>query len=203
MAGGRKCEFDKASALEAAMQVFWQKGYLGAALSDLTQAMGINKPSLYAAFGNKEALFVQATAHYLETCAVVNDHLLREPGLPLRERLQNYCLAVIDGQCSGKKAKGCFVTLCLAEAAGEGMPPEAEAAVEVASRHAQTLLADVFREDEEARARGLSEEAERNALFVLTVISGTASMARGGTPQEALSSVVERMLEGLGLPRVA
>ena len=58
MTSGRKKLFDENTALNAAMDVFWQKGYVGASLADLTQRMGINKPSMYSAFGNKEALFV-------------------------------------------------------------------------------------------------------------------------------------------------
>lgn len=61
---GRNRRFDAAAALEAAMKVFWTKGYAGASLNDLTEAMGITRPSLYAAFGNKEALFFKALELY-------------------------------------------------------------------------------------------------------------------------------------------
>ena len=61
---GRPRVFDTNQALESAMHVFWQKGYEGTSLSDLTEAMGINRPSLYAAFGSKEALFRQVLDHY-------------------------------------------------------------------------------------------------------------------------------------------
>src|SRR5690606_36339529 len=56
--------FDMDTALEKALEVFWRKGYDGTSLSDLTEAMGINKPSLYAAFGNKEQLFLKAIELY-------------------------------------------------------------------------------------------------------------------------------------------
>lgn len=61
---GRPREFETEKALDRAMQVFWRKGYLGTSLSDLTEAMGINRPSLYAAFGNKESLFRKVLDRY-------------------------------------------------------------------------------------------------------------------------------------------
>src|ERR1700676_5509953 len=63
---GRPRAFDADVALERAMHVFWAKGYEGAVLSDLTQAMRINRPSLYAAFGNKEQLFRKVLDRYME-----------------------------------------------------------------------------------------------------------------------------------------
>ena len=57
---GRPRAFDSEKALEKALEVFWRKGYDGTSLADLTEAMGINKPSLYSAFGNKEQLFIKA-----------------------------------------------------------------------------------------------------------------------------------------------
>src|SRR5215212_1579071 len=63
---GRPREFDIDQALDRALKVFWRKGYEGASLPALTKAMGINRPSLYAAFGNKEALFRQAIDRYID-----------------------------------------------------------------------------------------------------------------------------------------
>ena len=66
MAIGRPREFDLDKALDQALEVFWRNGYEGASIADLTEAMGINPPSLYAAFGNKEGLFRKALDRYVE-----------------------------------------------------------------------------------------------------------------------------------------
>jgi AcrR family transcriptional regulator len=76
---GRPRAFDVEKALHRAMQVFWRKGYLGTSLSDLTDAMGINRPSLYAAFGNKESLFRKALDHYVKGPSSYLSEALQEP----------------------------------------------------------------------------------------------------------------------------
>ena len=94
---GRPRAFDAEKALDRALQVFWRKGYEGTSLPDLTKAMGINRPSLYAAFGNKEALFRKAIDRYVHVTAC-----------HVREALQ----AVVAGQpvkTPVTRAYGCTV----------------------------------------------------------------------------------------------
>lgn len=79
MTAGRPRGFDLEERLDRALQVFWRQGYEGAALSDLTRAMGINKPSLYAAYGNKEALFDKVVDRYVEGPASYLRTALEEP----------------------------------------------------------------------------------------------------------------------------
>ena len=64
---GRPREFDRGAALEAAMLAFWRKGFAATSMTDLCDAMGVRSPSLYAAFGGKEALYLEAVEHYVET----------------------------------------------------------------------------------------------------------------------------------------
>src|SRR5580693_7873593 len=64
---GRPRGFDRDAALEAAMLLFWRKGFAATSMSDLCDAMGISSPSLYAAFGSKEALYLEAMEHYVRT----------------------------------------------------------------------------------------------------------------------------------------
>jgi AcrR family transcriptional regulator len=76
---GRPREFDADQALDRALEVFWRRGYEGASISELTEAMGINRPSLYAAFGNKEALFRKALDRYAQGPAAYTYTALEEP----------------------------------------------------------------------------------------------------------------------------
>jgi AcrR family transcriptional regulator len=78
-APGRPRTFDAEKALNRAMLVFWRKGYLGTSLSDLTNAMGIRRTSLYAAFGNKKSLFRKALEHYAKGPSSYLSEALREP----------------------------------------------------------------------------------------------------------------------------
>ena len=91
MAMGRPREFDVDKALDLALQVFWRKGYEGASMADLTETMGITKPSLYSAFGNKEELFRKALDRYVDG-----------PGPP-------GCLAVQGALCCGDAAAGAIL----------------------------------------------------------------------------------------------
>jgi AcrR family transcriptional regulator len=79
LAPGRPRAFDTEKALDSAMQVFWRKGYLGTSLSDLTDAMGINRPSLYAAFGNKKSLFRRVLERYSKGPSAYLSEALQKP----------------------------------------------------------------------------------------------------------------------------
>src|ERR1044071_7903937 len=79
MAMGRPREFDVDKALDLALQVFWRKGYEGASMADLTETMGITKPSLYAAFGNKEELCRKALDRYVDGPGVYFQVALAKP----------------------------------------------------------------------------------------------------------------------------
>jgi AcrR family transcriptional regulator len=78
---GRPISFDKDAALEAAMLLFWERGFEGTSMADLTQAMGLNPSSIYAAFGDKHSLFGQAVKRYLGSRAQYAVKALEEPTL--------------------------------------------------------------------------------------------------------------------------
>src|SRR5258708_35529532 len=78
---GRPINFDKDAALQAAMLLFWERGFEGTSMADLTQAMGLSPSSIYAAFGDKHALFALAAKRYLENPAQYAARALAEPTL--------------------------------------------------------------------------------------------------------------------------
>src|SRR5437868_10283115 len=115
---GRPREFDIDEALAAALRVFWSKGYEGASLTDLTEAMGITKPSLYAAFGNKEDLFRKALDRYVDgpggyfrtglekpTAREAVEHIRYESVEAVTDPKNPGCLAVQGALCCGDAAE--------------------------------------------------------------------------------------------------
>lgn len=132
MATGRPREFDENDALDRALEVFWTHGYEGASLPLLTEAMGINRPSLYAAFGNKEELFKKVVARYGQGAACYVTEALALPHVRtalhtlLHGAADNLtdpshprgCLAVANLSC-GQDAKGAQQTLVAFRKAGE------------------------------------------------------------------------------------
>src|SRR5215471_10892820 len=107
MAGGRPRAFDVDEALDRALEVFWRQGYEGTALSDLTAAMGINRPSLYAAFGNKEALFRTVVARYIEGPAACVVKALEQP--TARAVAEQLLGAAVDLVTDSQHPRGCLL----------------------------------------------------------------------------------------------
>src|SRR5260221_13177665 len=104
---GRPRAFDIAEALEQALRVFWKKGYEGASLSDLTGAMGINRPSLYAAFGDKEELFRKALDLYLQRANKWMTEALNQP--TARASVEKLLRAAADRSAGKGKRKACLL----------------------------------------------------------------------------------------------
>src|SRR5438876_1611267 len=103
---GRPRAFDVDEALDQALKVFWRKGYEGTSLPDLTRAMGINRPSLYAAFGNKEALFRKALDRYAQGPAAYVREALSKP--TARAVVQHLLLGAVEMATDPRHPRGCL-----------------------------------------------------------------------------------------------
>jgi len=104
---GRPREFDPDWALDAALRVFWSRGYEGASLAELTQAMGINKPSLYAAFGDKAELFRKVVDRYVQRQAAVWESLLAEKSA--RTAVEKMLQVAADSLTGPINPRGCLL----------------------------------------------------------------------------------------------
>lgn len=187
MAMGRPREFDVDEALESAMKVFWRKGYEGASLLDLTRAMGINRPSLYAAFGNKEALFRKAVDRYLEGPSAHVVEALREPAA--RGVVERLLYGSIDLITDPKNPRGCFMVQG-ALACGDS----ADCMRRELAKHRAEAEAAVCERLERALAEGdLPPDAVPADLarYVAVVVHGMAVQAAGGVGRDELRKVAE------------
>ncbi len=187
---GRPRAFDMDQALDRALNVFWRKGYEGASLSDLTKAMGVSRPSLYAAFGDKHALFRRALDRYVEgpgayvrealdqpTARAVGERLLQGAAASLTDpRNPRGCLYVQGALACGKEADCIRRELISRRAAGE---------------------AEICRRLKRAKAEGdLPRDSSPADLarFIATVLQGMAVQAAGGATRVELQRVIQTAL---------
>src|SRR5580658_10543786 len=104
---GRPRSFDIDRALDRALVVFWRKGYEGATLADLTKAVGVNRPSLYAAFGDKKALFRKAFDRYLNGPAAYTQEALKQP--TARAVIERLLRGAADLNTAPRNPGGCLM----------------------------------------------------------------------------------------------
>lgn len=188
---GRHREFDLDKALDAAMSVFWQRGYEGASYEDLTRATGVARPGLYSAFGNKETLFRLALDRYNMTHLSFTEAALQEP--KVRDVVRHLLEGVVTVTTTVPGSPGCLgINGALAcSDAGEAIRREL-----VARRDASEAL--LLGRLERAQTEGdLPESADCAVLasYVTTISQGIAVQAKAGASREKLQAIVRHALE--------
>jgi AcrR family transcriptional regulator len=187
---GRPREFDADKALEQAMRVFWKHGYEGSSLPELTRAMGINRPSLYAAFGNKEELFRLALDRYVAQAGGLFREALSQP--TARGVVEHLLRSVVCRGSAGKM-RGCLLVQGALACGEEADPIRQELSKR---RYANELI--LRRRFEQALAEGdLPKGSDPAALakFVATFQQGLAVQLAGGAGREELSAAVDLALQ--------
>jgi AcrR family transcriptional regulator len=187
MPRGRPREFDIDRALDAALMVFWRHGYEGATLAALTDAMGINSPSLYATFGSKEKLFQKALERYLRGPASYLPEALKAP--TARQAIEELFRGAIDMVMNPRHPDGCMLVQG-ALACG----PMAEGIRNELNRGRAAAETAVRRRFERAIAeRELTEAADPATLarFVVTLLWGLSVQAAGGATRAQLQEVAD------------
>jgi AcrR family transcriptional regulator len=185
MGMGRPRTFDADAALDRAMEVFWRHGYEGATIAQLTEAMNINPPSLYAAFGSKEGLLKAALDRYTERRDAWMEEVLGAP--TAREVAERLLLGTADAQTDPANPPGCLLVQG-GLACGTG---SANVPFELAARrtHTEDQLRERFMR---AKAEGdLGESADPAALarYLSAVTAGMGVMASSATDRDALREI--------------
>ena len=182
MAGGRPRTFDADASLDRAVEVFWRQGYEGTTLADLTAAMGVNKPSLYAVFGTKEELFQQVVRRYAErelsyfgdalaqptALQVVSDYLSRNADAVTRPDRPRGCLSIQGGLSANPANETVTQFLASSRLGGE-----------------QALAERLNRARADGDLPGSADPATL-ARFVMVVAEGQAVHAAAGASREEL-----------------
>ena len=189
---GRPLSFDRDAALLSAMHLFWRHGYEATSVADLTRAMGITPPSLYAAFGDKRRLFLEAVHRYLGGLEAVERSIA--DAASAHDAARDLLVAAALGDTGTDTPPGCLLASSLVTSS-----PEADAVREA--------LAEIRRGIEAALrariARDISEgllpagsDAEMLAGHVFAVVQGMSTLAKDGAGRDKLMGIAEAAMAG-------
>jgi AcrR family transcriptional regulator len=191
---GRPINFDKDAALEAAMLLFWERGYEGTSMADLKKAMGLNPSSIYAAFGDKQALFQLAVKRYIEKRAQYAGKALEEP------TLERVVRALFDSTVAFLTAPGHPPT-CMTLAGAVGCSLEAAPA--------RDLMTEIRKQNQVALRERLLKARKSGELpkdvnvddytrYLSTIVAGLSIQAANGSAKAELKRTAQMALRHLG-----
>lgn len=187
---GRPRTFDIDFALDRAVEVFWKHGFQDASMHELTEAMGLSKPSLYAAFGDKEALYLKTLERYVQLlierhAAALNDEA--DGRRAVEGFLRSLARMLADPALPG----GCFIINGTADCGGSTIPATVELALRAALQGSEMMVLD--RLVRAQRDGDLPEAAVPEALAAMfgSLIAGLAVLAKSGASEAKLNTVID------------
>ena len=183
---GRPRGFDRDTALEAAMFLFWRKGFATTSMNDLCDAMGVGSPSLYAAFGSKEALYLEAVEHYARTQGPPVWDKLAE-GATARAGIENLLIAAAYSLPKSRATPaGCMAVLA---AVGDEWPTAIARVVKKVRLEMLGMLRSRLENAVAKRELPTSTDIDGLSRFYLSIFQGMAIQARDGATQAELRAV--------------
>ncbi len=194
-ARGRPRQYDPEEALANAMVLFWDQGYAATSLDDLSAATGMNRPSLYAAFGSKHDLYLRAFAHYMSSARDVMANPL-DPKRSLREGLTRFYQGALSLYLpTGKDPRGCFmIGTAVTESVGD---PEIRSALRQALRLIETALEARFALAQKNGEIGKDANPASRAKLAASALYSIAIQARAGEPRRVLTAIADAAVETL------
>ena len=189
----RPRKFDRDEALEQAMLVFWRKGYEATYLDDLTEAMGINRPSLYNAFGDKETLYMEALGRYRELhggkmLAALRGTSFVKAGF--RRIFDDLVRESVEGCC-----RGCMIVNSTVEGCILGAPvTEFVKETDAASKRA---FASALSEAQQKGELSVDKDPEALAAYLYSAVQGLQVRAKAGDDRKSLEAVTDLALSVL------
>jgi AcrR family transcriptional regulator len=186
---GRPRTFDVDDALDRALHVFWRRGFLDASLTELAGSMGLNKPSLYAAFGDKERLYARALDRYVE-------HRLARPAAALRDEadarraIEGFLRALSALYADPRNPGGCFIVTGSADLGSASLPVAVDARLRAALRDNESLLRARLRRACDEQQLPPGTDVERLARYFMALVAGLSVLARTGARRRQLDGVV-------------
>jgi AcrR family transcriptional regulator len=189
---GRPRAFNLEKSLDSAVSVFWQKGYFGASLEDLTEAMGINRPSLYASFGDKQTLFLRCVDRYTETLGSKPFTALSN-ALDIRSAITDFFNAVVETVCNENMPKGCLIACTLADCAGD--MPDARDRLESAIISSDRAIEQRFSQAIEENQLSANFPMRSRARLATSLMHGIALRARAMEQKSSLLALANDACE--------
>ena len=190
---GRPRNFSEEDALEAAMRMFWEKGYEGASISDLTTSMGINRSSMYTIFGDKEALFYRAVQRYENGPVSFVGNAMQEP--TARKAVEVLLQRAGDFYADPKNPRGCL-SVQGALAVGTEAESVKQAMIEFRKTGEVILMKRFQRAQEEGE--DLRNQAPADlARYTLTLLAGLGVQSANGASKSELQRIVDIALKSL------
>ncbi len=189
----RPKEFDPERALERAMHVFWRQGYEATSVTDLTDALGISRASLYGTFGNKDAIYERALERYRLLEGTRTLSCLTADGTA-RDRIRALFERLAEGALADGENKGCLVLNAAME-----RPHDAATAAQVRSALAaiELALAGVLAEGQERGELPTGRDPRELARFLTTSLQGVRLMAKATRDRRVLEDTIAVVLRAL------
>lgn len=187
---GRPRSFDIDHALDRAVEVFWKHGYQDASLSDLTEAMGLSKPSLYAAFGDKEALYLKGLERYVDLLIERHAVILSDTA-DGRSAVDGFLRSLATMLADPAMPGGCFIINGTADCGGSTIPASVELALRRALQGSEQLVLERLKRADADGELPPGMDPDSLATLFGALIAGLGVLAKSGAAVDKLMTVID------------